>query len=51
MERRFPGFARTVLLFDDVWLCVVNPWQHINNLKRFVCAFPSHNLAKRVPTD
>ena len=34
-------------LADPVAINVVNPWQDVNTLKRFVCAFPSKNLAKR----
>ena len=30
---------------------VVNPWQDINELKRFVCAFPSDHSNKRVFSD
>ena len=34
-------------LADPVAINVVNPWQDVHTFKRFVCAFPSENLAKR----
>ena len=33
-------------LADPHVINVVNPWQDVNTLKRFVCAFPSETLAK-----
>lgn len=38
-------------LADTTATEVVNPWQDINNLKRFVCAFPSQNSLKRARTE
>ena len=34
-------------LADPDAINVVNPWQDVNTLKRFVCAFPSESLVKR----
>jgi hypothetical protein len=34
-------------LADPDAINVVNPWQDVNTLKRFVCAFPTESLVKR----
>ncbi|KAK3724613.1 hypothetical protein QZH41_001972 [Actinostola sp. cb2023] len=41
-----PDGASARLISDGV-PNVINPWQDMNELKRFICAFPAENLQKR----